>query len=190
MKILIPLAEGFEEMEAVIAIDMLRRCGAEVVVAAMGATRETTGSRDIIVYADTMWKWVATRRLAGLVTFDALVIPGGLAGVQNMRADGRVTALARSFLEQNKLVAAICAAPLILYDAGLLEGRAFTCHPSVAQDITAGNYNPSARVVEDGNIITACGAGASFDFALCVGARLTSKSTAKKVGHAACVKKG
>jgi len=189
MKILIPLAEGFEEMEAVIAIDMLRRCGAEVIVASMGVTRETTGARNIIVYADTLWQQVMTRRRAGLVTLDALVIPGGLAGVQNMRADRRVTTFAKTFHEENKLVAAICAAPLILYDAGLLEGRAFTCHKTVKEQITAGNYT-GARVVEDRGVITGCGAGASFEFALRVAARLMGEETAKRAGKAACVKLG
>jgi len=181
MRILIPLAEGFEEMEAVIAIDMLRRCGAEVVVAAIAATRETTGSRKIIVTADTLWQ------ACGLATFDALVIPGGLPGVNNLRADGRVAALAKTFHDQGKLVAAICAAPLILQEAGLLEGRAFTCHPSVVEKITSGNYT-AARVAEDRGIITGCGAGATFEFALCVAARLMGADIAQRAGTAACVK--
>ena len=181
VRTLIPLAGGFEEMEAVIIVDMLRRCGAEVVTASITGSREVTGSRGITVMADTLWHH------PGLATFDALVIPGGLAGVNALRADGRAAACAKAFHGQGKLVAAICAAPLVLLDAGLLEGR-FTCHSTVADKITTG-VCAAARVVEDRGVITGCGAGASFEFALRVAARLFDEATAQRIGTAACVKR-
>ena len=167
-------------MEAVILVDMLRRCGAETVTASITAARETTGSRNITVLADALWQGL------DLATFDALAIPGGLGGVTRLRADGRAAALAKTFHGQGKPVAAICAAPLILLDAGLLEGRAFTCHPAVADQINAGTRS-SARVVEDRGVITGTGPGATFAFALRVAARLLGEDAAQRAAEAACV---
>jgi len=180
MRILTPLANGFEEMEAVILVDMLRRCGADVTTASITASREITGSRNITLLADALWQDL------DLATFDALAIPGGLGGVTALRADGRAAALAKEFHAQGKRVAAICAAPLILLDAGLLEGRAFTCHPAVAEQFPASSRS-SARVVEDRGIITATGPGATFAFALRVAARLLGEDVAQRAADAACV---
>ena len=180
MRILVPLANGFEEMEAVILVNMLRRCGAEVVTASITGAREIHGARGINIMADTVWQEL------NLATFDALAIPGGLGGVTALRDDTRVAALAKKFHAEGKLVAAICAAPLVLLDAGLLEGRAFTCHPSVANQITVGTRQPG-RVVEDRGIITAIGAGATFAFALRVAARLLGEDAAQRAAEAACV---
>ncbi len=181
MRILVPLAEGFEEMEAVITIDMLRRCGADVVTAAIGPTRETKGSRKIPVVADALWQDCTS------ATWDALVIPGGQPGVNNLRADTRVATLAKTLHSQGKLVAAICAAPLVLHDAGLLKDRRFTCYPSCETEIIGATYT-AARTVEDGNLITGCGPGATFEFALRVAATLMGADIAQRAGQAACVK--
>ena len=180
MRILTPIAAGFEEMEAVILVNMLRRCGAEVVTASVGVSRELTGARGIPIIADALWQGLDP------ATFDALAIPGGLANVNALRADGRVAALAKDFHKRGKLVAAICAAPLVLFDAGLLEGRAFTCHPSVAGLITAGTRTAS-RVVEDRGIITGIGAGATFEFAHQIAVKLFGEDVAQRVAAAACV---
>lgn len=180
MRILIPLAEGFEEMEAVIAIDMLRRFGTETVTAAIAPARLAKGSRGIEMNADTLWQD------ADPATFDALVIPGGQPGVDNLRADGRVAALAADFHARKKLTAAICAAPLVLHDAGILQGRRFTCYPSCEKEITEGVYT-AGRVTEDGTIITGCGPGAGFAFALAVGTFLMGGDAAANVAAAACI---
>ena len=182
MRILIPLAEGFEEMEAVIIVDMLRRCGADVTSAAIAPARETRGSRGITILADALWQDL------DLATFDALVIPGGLGGVEKIRADGRVAKLAKDFNARGKLVAAVCAAPLVLLDAGLLRGGVgFTCHPSVADKFNQGEYLPYLAVREE-NIITGKGPGVTFEFALAIARHLFGEETAQRVGTAACVK--
>ena len=181
-RVLVPLAEGFEEMEAVIIIDMLRRCGAEVTSAAIADARETRGSRNVTLLADALWQDL------DVATFDALVIPGGLGGVEKIRADGRVAALAKNFNAQGRLVAAICAAPLVLLDAGLLRGGVgFTCHPSVADKFNQGEYMPYLAVREE-NIITGQGPGVTFEFALAIARHLFDEETAQRVGKAACVK--
>ncbi|MCL1887998.1 MAG: DJ-1/PfpI family protein [Kiritimatiellaeota bacterium] len=178
MRTLIPLAHGVEEMEAVITIDMLRRCGIEAVTASIAGTRAVRGSRGIEITADALLSELDP------ATFDALAIPGGKPGVDALRADGRAAQLAKDFFTRGKLVAAICAAPLILHDAGLLEGRAFTCHPAVASTLPSAS---TARVCADGNLVTACGAGATFAFALAIAARLAGGETARRAAQAACV---
>lgn len=154
-RVLCLLTDGFEEIEAVAPIDLLRRAGFEVVVASLrGMT--LTGRCGIRLEADQPLGEVDP---AG---FDLLLIPGG-PGVGDLRADGRPAALARSFYDAGKHVAAICAAPLVLKDAGLLSGRRFTAYHSVRAELGGGLDD---RVVIDGRLITSRGAGTAMDFAV------------------------
>lgn len=175
-RVLVPLADGVEEMEAVIVVDVLRRAGCEVVTAGL-KTRPVTASRKVVLVADTLLADVAIDSL------DALVLPGGAAGTEALRADQRVLSAAKAMAAGGKLVAAICAAPLVLLDAGLLEGRRFTSHPGVKDRFTGGTRIDS-RVVEDGNIVTSQGAGTTFDFALALVTRLKGKPMAEAVAAA------
>jgi 4-methyl-5(b-hydroxyethyl)-thiazole monophosphate biosynthesis len=166
------LVDGFEEIETVTPVDLLRRAGVEVVLAALQG-RTATGRCGIRLQADAA--------LADLdpSTFDLLLIPGG-PGVEGLRRDGRAASLAKDFTAAGKPVAAICAAPLVLLDAGLLAGRRFTAYHSVRQELGGGLDD---RVVVDGNLITSRGAGTAMDFALVLIARLVGQAMADQVAE-------
>jgi 4-methyl-5(b-hydroxyethyl)-thiazole monophosphate biosynthesis len=169
-RVLCLLADGFEEIELVTPVDLLRRAGVEVVIAALHGTG-ATGRSGIHLTADTALEDVVDS------DFELLLIPGG-PGVGELRRDGRAAALAGEFSKAGKPVAAICAAPLILMDAGLLEGRRFTAHQSV-RDVLKQALDE--RVVIDGNLITSRGAGTAMEFGLALVSRLAGQAAAEKV---------
>jgi 4-methyl-5(b-hydroxyethyl)-thiazole monophosphate biosynthesis len=158
-RVLCLLAPGFEEIETVTPIDLLRRAGAEVVVASLNGENAVTGRSKLTLLADAALADVAGQ------DFDLLLVPGG-PGVQALRADGRPAKLAREFSEAGKPVAAICAAPAVLKDANLLENKKFTAHFSVYEELP--DALAQERVVLDGKILTARGAGTAVDFGLAV----------------------
>jgi 4-methyl-5(b-hydroxyethyl)-thiazole monophosphate biosynthesis len=164
------LNDGFEEIEVVTPVDLLRRAGIKVVIAAMGR-KTAIGRGGIHIEADVLFSEVNPSN------FDLLFIPGG-PGVAELRADGRAAKLAREFAAAGKPVAAICAAPLILMDAGLLKGRRFTAYKSVREELGGGL---DQRVVVDGEIITSCGAGTALDFALALITHLVGQAAADQV---------
>ena len=172
-RVLCLLVDGFEEIEAVTPVDLLRRAGVEVVMASLGQGT-VTGRCGIRLEAD------ASLESINAGDFDLLLIPGG-PGVVVMRADGRPAALAREFHEAGKTVAAICAAPLVLKDAGLLEGRSFTAHFAAHDELPGVSAH---RVVIDGNLITSRGAGTALDFGLALVRRLVGDATADEVAKA------
>lgn len=155
-------------------VDLLRRAGAEVVVAALGDEVDVEGRSKISVRADARLGDVSGE-------FDLLLIPGG-PGVAILRKDGRAAALAKKFVSQGKPVAAICAAPTVLMDAGLLEGAKFTAHFSVHGDLPGALGNE--RVVEEELLITSRGAGTALDFGLAVVRRLFGEEKADEVSKA------
>lgn len=152
------LADGFEEIEAVTVIDVLRRAGVEV--AAVGVTgRQPQGAHGIRVQADTTLDEAAGR------TWDAVVLPGGMPGAERLASDARVQALLRAQHERGGIVAAICAAPMALGRAGLLHGRLATCYPGFEGHLE-GAVLREDRVVRDANLVTSRGPGTALDFAL------------------------
>lgn len=169
------VAEGFEELELVAPVDVLRRAGVEVVLAVVGSSRDVRGRNGIVLRAD------ADLDDAARGDFDLLLIPGGPA-VAALRADGRPATLARGFAERGCLVAAICAGPLVLKDAGLLEGRRFTAHASVEPELP--EALTGERVVEDGPVITSRGAGTALEFGLALVDRLCGPEEEAKVALA------
>jgi 4-methyl-5(b-hydroxyethyl)-thiazole monophosphate biosynthesis len=171
------LAEGFEEIEAVTPIDLLRRAGAEVTIAALAEGIHVTGRNGMTMHADTTLTAVATRE------YDCVFLPGG-PGVKNLRADLRVPALVRRQYDSGRWVAAICAAPTVLKDAGLLAGRKFTAHFSVADELP--NLLADERVVVDGKLITSRGAGTALDFGLGLVEALFSRDKATEVARSVC----
>lgn len=175
-KALVLLAEGVEEMEAVIAIDVLRRCGVEVMSASTGVTHEVTASRGVRLVADLML------HDAHAGEFSALVIPGGAGGSRRLADDPRVLELVRLYAKAGKLVAAVCAGPLVLEAAGVLKGLRITCHPGV-RDQFPGVEVSNDRVVVDGNFITSQGPGTSMEFALAVAKWLVGEEVAAKVAE-------
>jgi len=157
-KALVPLANGAEEMEAVIVIDTLRRAKWDVV--SVGLTgKKVTASRGVKLVADAEWADIAPS------SFDIVILPGGREGTRILCSDARIQKLLREFVKADKWVAAICAAPLALQAAGMLTGRRATCHPGVADELTA-TRRLNDRVVVDGRIVTSQGPGTSFEFAL------------------------
>lgn len=175
-RVLCLLIEGFEEIEAFAPVDILRRAGAEVVMASLGTGIHVTGRSGITVHADAI---LNEDLLAE--TFDLLLLPGG-PGTGAMRADGRACLLAKSFAAEGRMIAAICAAPSILHDAGLLVGRRFTAHFSVHEELPAARAEEA--VVVDGPIITSRGAGTAVSFALALVARLFDESKARDIEQA------
>lgn len=163
-RVLCLLATGFEEIETVAPVDLLRRAGAEVVIASVGEHLEVTGRCGMVLRADAILAAVLGQK------FDLLFLPGG-PGVKELRADGRAARLAKEYSEAGKPVAAICAAPTVLHDAGLLAGRRFTSHFGVRDELKETRCD-TERVVEDGGIITSRGAGTAVEFGLTLVRRL------------------
>ncbi|PWU10904.1 MAG: DJ-1 family protein [Verrucomicrobia bacterium] len=163
LSVLCLLAEGFEEIEALTPVDLLRRAECEVVLAAISENHEVRGKHGIVVKADDTLSQISALHADGKTDFDMLLIPGGPA-VSQLRRDGRAAQLAAAYAKAGVWVAAICAGPTVLLDAGLLKGRRFTAHFSVKEELpeTLGGE----RVVVDGNLITSRGPGTALDFGL------------------------
>lgn len=173
---LVLFAEGSEELEAITLVNILRRGGISVTLAGLsqGALR---GSRGIVIVPDTTLDAVFNQ------DFDLVVLPGGQPGTRNLKADTRVLQLLQRFAAQGKLVAAICAAPSVLAEAGLLNGKQATCYPSCLEDYPQVQVQTSA-LVEDGKLITSRGPGTAMDFVLLLVERLTNASTRQTVAAA------
>jgi protein deglycase len=174
-RVLCLLINGFEELETVAPVDLLRRAGAVVTLAAVNGEPWVTGRTNLTLRADAALAEVAE------ADFDLLLLPGG-PGVKALRQDGRPARWAAAFAAAGKPVAAICAAPTILADAGLLAGRRFTAHASVAGELPQARLEE--RVVEDGNLITSRGAGTAIDFGLALVARLFGAAKAAEIAQA------
>ena len=169
------VADGSEEMEVVITVDVLRRAGIGVFLAGVGEeTRMVTASRGVRIAPDGAWDPAEATR------FDALVIPGGIGGTQAMRQDDSVKQSVREFLQVGKIVAAICAGPTVLHDAGVLAGRTYTSNPSCREELTAGTW-VDRPVVREGSLLTSQAAGTAFAFGLTLVEVLDSRETAQKV---------
>ena len=158
-KVLVPLAPGFEEIEAITVIDILRRAGVEVVVAGtqpgpIEASRKTKHLPDCIlddIHAEE---------------FDMIVLPGGQPGATNLRRDARIKRIIGALRAKNRHIAAICAAPTVLAAYGVLKERAATSHPSVRDEVAANARQFSdQRVVVDGPVVTSQAAGTAMEFA-------------------------
>lgn len=169
-KVLIPLAAGFEELEAVTVIDLLRRAAIEVTVAGL-ATGPVEGSRRTVLVPDT------TLDEALAHDYDMLVLPGGEPGATNLQNDPRVATLIRKMQAANKGIGAICAAPRVLAAAGVLDDKRATCYSGA---IDAAKFPrvqlTELAVVTDGNITTSRGPGTAMDFALELVERLAGKT--------------
>ena len=155
--VLVPLATGFEEIEAITIIDILRRAGATVITAGL-EKRNVVGSHDIHLLADSVLAEEMDK------DWDLVVLPGGVPGTPNLLADERIIKLIRNHNSTGKLIGAICAAPAVLEKAGLLADKPATIHPAWAEKLDTAKYT-GARVEMADKIITGKSAGTAMEFA-------------------------
>ena len=172
MKLMVVLANGFEEIEAIAPIDILRR--AEVDVEIVGLTSKTVKGKNNV-------KIIADKKLGEIKNFDkyqGIILPGGSPGYKHLLKSRKLIEIVRRFFVQGKLIAAICAAPLVLKKAGILEDVKVTAYPTLEKEFK--NYIPS-KVLRDRNVITARGPGAAIDFGLEIVRIVKGEKVAKEV---------
>ncbi len=175
MKVLIPLAQGCEELEAVTLIDLLRRANIEVVTAGL-ESGPVHASRGTVLVPDT----TLDEALGG--EYDMVVLPGGLPGADHLDNDGRIHKLLRDMAAKDRFTAAICAAPKVLAHAGLLRGRHATAYPGVLESLDPVDITLQGdAVVVDGKVITSRGPGTAMDFALTLIELLAGTATRNEV---------
>jgi len=159
IKVLVPVAEGFEEVEAFSIVDVFRRAGARVDVASIGEL-QVTSSHDVRIIADKLITDCIDEE------YDLIALPGGIPGAENLRNSDVLIEILKKQNRENKLYGAVCAAPaVVLEHHGLLEGKKATCHPLFADKLSDDGH-VTTSVVYDQNCVTSRGAGTSIEFAL------------------------
>jgi len=179
-RVLVPLAAGFEEIEAVTIIDVLRRAEVDVTSAALDEL-EVKGSRGIHVVAD------ARLDSLDLDSFDAIVLPGGMGGTLRMLESSELLSALGRQRQAGRLTAAICAAPLVFERAGIVDGVPITSHPSVQDQLERGQVRAEQRVVREGSVLTSQGPGTALEFALAVVAELCGANKSSELAQAMVV---
>ena len=174
------LADGFEECEGLLVVDLLRRAGIHVITASVMGRKEILSSHQVTLLADACAEEVDFRNA------DVVVLPGGMPGTTHLGENSIVRKQCTAFAA-DKYVAAICAAPSVLAGLGLLVGKHATCHPAVEEKLS-GAIVTGEPVTVDGNIITGQGLGAGIPFALKLVEILTGKETADRIAAAICAK--
>lgn len=181
--VLLFLADGFEEIEALTQVDYLRRAGVEIVT--VGVDKETAcGTRNIVVKCDTTLDKVEYTKDVEMV-----ILPGGLGGMNTLKANGKVCDIVKKAYEDNKYIAAICASPTVFAHLGLIKGKKCICYPGMEDELLqGGGIVADQRVVTDGNIITAKAAGASEEFSFELIRLLCGKNAAEQVKNSICAR--
>jgi 4-methyl-5(b-hydroxyethyl)-thiazole monophosphate biosynthesis len=179
-RVVVPIAQGVEEIEAVTVIDILRRAGVDVTVAGV-TPNPITGRNNIKLVADCPLSEVKS------ADYDMVVLPGGAEGTKRMLDDAATRELVADMAQQQKLVGAICAAPAMLSSMGLLKGKAATSHPSVEKELNEATYR-NDRVVIDGTLITSRGPGTAMEFAVVLVALLVGKDKANAITQSVLAK--
>lgn len=174
------LAPGFEEMEALVPADLLRRAGVQVALVSLDGAL-VPGGHNIVVKADMQLDQVS------IDDMELLMLPGGGVGVANLGGDPRVERLVKQAREHSKKLAAICAAPSLLSKWGLLAGKKAVCYPTWADKISDANFLPGEKLAVDGAIVTGQAAGASFAFGLKLVEILAGAETARRVREEICL---
>lgn len=169
-KIFVILAPGFELIEALTPVDVLRRCKLDTITLSIGDSSEVESSCGVKVIADRMF--LPSEALEG----DMIVLPGGYPGFVNLGKDSHLMEVVKNYLEAGKFIGAICGAPSILAENNLIDGRKVTAHPGV-KDMMGKTHLEHCKVMRDGNLITGAGAGVSLDFALELAKCLVDKET-------------
>ncbi len=169
-KVLVPLATGFEEIEAVSIIDVLRRAEIEVLLASLSEDNRVQGAHGIVLQTDVFMKDISSE------TLDMIVLPGGWDGTHALAEDANVQRVLKEMDAEGKNIAAICAAPYALNKAGVLKDE-YTCYPSVEDDIKKEGYQgDKAMVVESQNIMTSRGPATAICFALSIVKKLQGQA--------------
>lgn len=173
-KICVFTADGFEEIEGLTVVDLLRRAGAEVLMVSVDEELTVRGSHDIELKADVLFDEVCYDDV------DILVLPGGMPGTLNLRSHQKLCTLLEEFAAKGKKIAAICAAPMVLGEIGILKGKRATCYPGFEEKLV-GAEACTEPVVRDGNITTSRGLGTAIPFALELISQLYGKEKAEEI---------
>lgn len=168
------MADGCEEIEGLTVVDLVRRAGIEIEMISVSGNDVVTGSHKIAFQTDVK------KKNADYASYDGIVLPGGMPGTTHLMEDETVNRVIKEFAQAGKLVAAICAAPSVLGNAGLLEGKTATCYPGVEGKLTGADF-VTDPVAKDGNIITSRGLGTAIDFAAEIVAYLKDQEAAKSL---------
>lgn len=173
MEVYLFLAEGFEELEVVTPVDLMRRAGININTVSVSGKKDVTGSHGITLHADLLFEQ------CDFSNAELLMLPGGMPGTKHLGGHQPLCRLLTEQNEKGKRIGAICAAPSVLGQLHLLEGKKATCYPGFESYL--GDSYVDDSVVVDGNVITAKGAGVAYDYALCLISLLKDKDTADRV---------
>jgi len=175
-RVVIVFADGFEEVEAITPVDVLRRAGCDVQMVSITGKKEVTSTRGVRIIADALWEEISAEEA------DMIVLPGGQPGAGNLdRHEGLKQALLR-FAQEGKWIAAICAAPLVPGHLGLLKGKKVTCFPGTEKELE-GALCTGNPVESDGFVLTGKGAGVALPFSLLLVEKLFGKEKAEEIKH-------
>ncbi len=170
-------ADGFEEIEGLTVVDLLRRAEIGIRMVSVMGSKEVTGSHNIKIEADELFGE------SDYSQADMLILPGGMPGTNHLAAHRGLVALLKRFNEEGRNIAAICAAPIVLGMNGILKGKKATCYPGYEEKLSGAAVSGN-RTEVDANIITGKGMGVSIDFSLCIIEKLKDKDTAGKIAAA------
>ena len=175
MKVIIVLADGFETVEGLTVVDILRRGGVHVTTCSIGDSLMVETAHNVFIKADAFLKDQRTEET------DCLVLPGGVPGVRKMEQDALVCSFVKEMNEKQKLVAAICAAPVILGKCGILDQKKATCYPKFEEELIAKEVVTDQMVVTDGNVVTSRSMATSMEFAFSLLSLLTDEENSRKI---------
>ncbi len=175
-KVYVFLATGFEEIEALTVVDLLRRAKLDCKMVSVMNDRQVTSSHNVTVTADYLFSEIADDA-------DMLVLPGGIPGTPNLAAHEGLCQMLQRYQKAGKWLAAVCAAPTVLGGLGILDGKCATCYPGKMEELICGQ-KLTESVVVDGNVITSRGMGTCIDFGLKLIELLTSKDKADEIANA------
>ena len=173
-KAVVFLADGFEDIEALAAVDILRRGGVDLTIAGVTGM-QVVSSHNVKIMADKDVKDIKTD------DYDAFICPGGMPGASNLRDSSIVIDIIKEAYGKGKIVSAICAAPMVLDKAGILADKDFTMYPGMENNAPSGSYKNDKFVVKDGKVITGAGPAAAFEYAFELLAELQGKEIASQV---------
>lgn len=179
VRVLIPLGKGFEEVEAISVIDVLRRVGCEVILAAV----DEESQKALVVESQSGLKVSVNVKITEVLasSIDSIVLPGGWEGTQNLIKSKEVGALLADLHKRGRVIGAICAAPLALFKHNILINQNFTCYPSIEENIANQNYIPHQAVVKDGNLITSRGPATALCFGFALAKELVGEAKTREV---------